>query len=200
MKTQEGQGEIFEEIGVDRQWFHVVRSMIGRGKIAEMGVNAWAVYSVLKSHTNMKTGKSWPSQATIAELIGVSVDTVARATDKLVEMGIITKTRVGRHSEYTINEEFPIVKADTREMVGRATHTYVPLEFQRQIEDIVEAVRSGIAPEDRSIRIELNINFIQQGDNSTVNIGTVRVEGENGRIPADIHDLASARTLLNRIR
>lgn len=200
MKSDPGQGEIFDEIGVDRQWFHVVRSMIGRGKIAEMGVNAWAVYSVLKSYTNMKTGKSFPSQATIAQLIGTSVDTVARATDRLVEMGIVTKIRVGRHSEYVINEEFPIVKTDTREMVGRATHPYVPMEFQRQIEDIVEAVRSGISPEDRAIKIELNINFIQQGDNSTVNIGTVRLNGQNAGALADYQDLETARAMLNRLR
>lgn len=194
-----GQGEIFEEIGVDKQWFHVVRSMIGRGKIAEMGVNAWAVYTVLKAYTNMKTGKSWPSQATIGELIGCSVDTVARATDRLVEMGIVTKTRVGRHSEYQINEEFPIMKTDTRELVGRATHPYIPLEFQRQIDDIVQAVRMGISPQDSSIKIELNINFIQQGDNSTVNIGEVRLASPTPGKTADISDVSSIREVLRRV-
>lgn len=199
MSQDLSQGEIFDEIGVDRQWFHVVRSMIGRGKIAEMGVNAWAVYTVLKAYTNMKTGKSWPSQATIGELIGCSVDTVARATDRLVEMGIVTKTRVGRHSEYLINEELPIMKTDTRELVGRATHPYIPLEFQRQIDDIVQAVRMGVRPEDKSIKIELNINFIQQGDNSTVNIGEMRLNGMNPRTGAEFSEMATVREVLRRI-
>lgn len=43
------QPELWEELKVDGQWFHVVRSMIMRDRIAEMGVNAWAVYCVLKA-------------------------------------------------------------------------------------------------------------------------------------------------------
>jgi DNA-binding transcriptional ArsR family regulator len=90
------QPELWEELKVENHWFHVVRAMIQRDKIAEMGVYAWAVYCVLKSYAALDTGKSYPGRDAIAKHVGISLDTVDRALTKLDEMGIVARRKLGR--------------------------------------------------------------------------------------------------------
>jgi DNA-binding Lrp family transcriptional regulator len=188
------QNELWEELKVEHHWFHVVRSMIMRGKLGEMGVNAWAVYSVLKAHTALDTGKSWPSQSRIAQLLGVSVDTVARATDRLEELGIVTKEKHGNKNHYRLTEEIPMTDAQG-ELVAVASRDYSPMAFKGFIDELQAWAKNGNNPLSPNIKITINANFIQQGDNSTVNIQQVTVTDDEGR--ADDRYTLLARRLKN---
>lgn len=166
------QPELWEELKVDGQWFHVVRSMIMRDRIAEMGVNAWAVYCVLKAYTQLDSGKTFPSQDLIARHLGVSVDTVARATDKLLELQIVTKKKVGRRNEYRLVESVPLRNNDEA-IVAFGEREYTPVGFQKFIGELKDFARSGAMNPDSQVRIVFNVNFIQQGDNGTVHVTQV---------------------------
>lgn len=172
------QQEIWEELKVEHQWFHIVRAMIMRGKIRDMGVNAWAVYTVLKAHTALDTGKSWPSQTTIANLLGISVDTVARATDVLIEMKIVTKTKDGNKNNYRLTEEIPMTSQEG-ELVALAQREYQPMAFMKFVDEIKAWAKDGNHKLDDKINIVMNINVINQGDNSTVNIQQISLNGDD---------------------
>lgn len=175
---REGQNELWPDLKTEHQWYHIVRSTIMRGDMAKMGTVAWAVYSVLKAHTSLNDGKSWPSQARIAELVGCSVDTVARATEKLIEMEYVKRTKKGNRNEYIMKESIPVT-TQQGQMIARGESTYVPMQFERIINDIKTFAESGAIRTGSPVEIKLNINIIQQGDNSTVNINNVEVKSDD---------------------
>lgn len=178
--------ELWPDLRVEHHWFHIVRAMILRGQIAEMGVHAWAVYCVLKSYTALDTGRSWPSQQKIAEHLGLSTDTVMRSIERLVQLNVISKRRIGKRNEYELMESVPI--SDTKgRVVATGRQAYAPLAFQSMMNELKEFARSGQLP--GNVKIELNVNLIQQGDHGTVNINTVRVTDDSGR-SSDYEDLA----------
>lgn len=180
MTEAEQQGALWPEINVEHHWFHIVRAMILRGRIAEMGANAWAVYCIIKGHTDLNSGKAFPSQDRIADLAGMSVDSVARATDRLIELGIVSKTKRGRVNEYRLVEEIPMTLQGQDEVIAKGTRDYAPMAFQNFVHQIKEFAERGLAPTDGNIKIVLNVNFIQQGDNSTVNLQQVTVTDDAG--------------------
>lgn len=188
-----GQPELWDELKVDSHWFHVVRSMILRDRIAEMGINAWAVYCVLKAYTQLDTGKTWPSQDKIADHIGASVDTVARATDRLVELGIVEKRKVGRHNEYTLIEQIPL-RDQGDEIVAYGEKGYAPLGFKRFLDELKSFAKTGELVQGSALKITLNVNFIQQGDNGVVNIQNINLADESAATnPPEVVSLIRAR-------
>lgn len=56
---------------------------------ADISSNAVRLYGVLNRFANSR-GHAWPSRKTIAELMRVSVATIDRAKDELVELGALT--------------------------------------------------------------------------------------------------------------
>ncbi len=194
----QSQPELWDELKVDSHWFHVVRSMILRDRIAEMGINSWAVYCVLKAYTQLDTGRTWPSQDKIANHIGASVDTVARATDRLIELGIVEKRKVGRHNEYTLVEQIPL-RSKQDEVVAYGEGRYAPVGFKRFIDELKSFAKTGEVVPGASFKITLNVNIIQQGDNGTVNIQTVNLaeDSENQHSPEIVEAIRNRLKLLN---
>jgi hypothetical protein len=151
--------------------------MIMGDKIAQMGPNAWAVYSVLKAYTNFESGQSSPSQERIAGHIGASVDTVGRALDRLIELKVVEKKRVGRHNEYRLMESFPIRKKDDQGTeVATASDFYRPKGFQSLVEQLRALAKTGDMPKGATFHIQVNV--ISQGDNSSVHVGDVVMGGK----------------------
>lgn len=178
--VSEEQGELWDELKVEHHWFHVVRSMILRGQLAEMGAVAWAVYCVMKAHTSLNEGCSWPSQDKIATLIGVSVDTVARATDRLIELRVVSKRKKGNRNEYFLLEKVPMTTQEG-EVVAYGNATYVPMQFEKIMNQMKEFAKSGAVHAQSPMHITLNmpVTIINQGDNSTVTINNVTLEGSH---------------------
>lgn len=197
-EPQQQQLEVFDDLAVDKHWFHVTRAMFNRGMVAEMGAMAYTVYCAIKAHTALDTGRSWPSQQRIADQCAVSIDTVARATERLIELGYVKKERAGRRNEYTLIEKVPLAKQETGRVVAQAEMGYVPLRFQKEIEEIERFVKSGTLAKDSRVQITFNVNVIhQEGDHSVVNIGPTEVADLNGRASAA---QAEVQRRLDRLR
>lgn len=56
---------------------------------ADISANAVRLYGVLNRFANSR-GHAWPSRKTIADLMGVSVATIDRAKEELVDLGALT--------------------------------------------------------------------------------------------------------------
>ena len=181
LEDLEGQGELWEELKVEHHWFHIVRSMILRGRLAEMGPVAWSVYCVMKAHTSLNDGRSFPSQGKIADMIGASVDTVGRATDRLIELGIIEKKKRGNRNEYFLLEKVPMT-TQQGEVIAHGNATYVPMQFERIMNEIKEFAKTGSVHANSPVHITLNmpVTIVNQGDNSTFTINNVSInEGDD---------------------
>ena len=168
------QSELWDELTVKSQWFHVMRTDILDNVIAQMGTNAWAVYCIIKAYTNMKTGEAFPSQATIAKHMGCSVDTVDRAIKKLVEMDKITLEKQGRSNVYRTIDSVQLVSKEDHHWVGSAQKPYVPMEFQTFIKELEAYAASGQLGPNANFQVTLNITQVT-GEHANVTINNVSV-------------------------
>lgn len=166
------QSELWEELTVKSQWFHVMRTDILDNVIAEMGTNAWAVYCIIKAYTNMKTGESYPSQALIAKHMGCSVDTVDRATKRLLELGKIKLEKRGRSNIYRTIDSVQLVSKEGSQLVSTAQKPYVPMEFQSFIKELEQYAASGQLGTNANFQVTLNITQVT-GENANVTINNV---------------------------
>jgi hypothetical protein len=70
---------------------------------SNVSANAIRLFAVLNRYAN-KRGQAWPSRKTLAQLMDVSVATVDRAKDELVELGALTvENRQGPNGDPTSN-------------------------------------------------------------------------------------------------
>lgn len=175
------QGELWEELKVDHQWFHFVRGMVFSGKLAEMGPMGVVTYVILKAHTNFETGEAFPSIKRIAELAGTSHDTIQRAMRKLIEMGLVTVDKSGKVNRYMLTESIDITRKNG-EPFATAMREYQPNQFKDFIGQLKAFAESGNLPSDRaiSINVTFNVQNIHQGDNGTVTMNVQNVSIPDG--------------------
>lgn len=173
--TEIAQGDLWEEKRVEHLWFHVVRGMIMKGEIARMGAVPWAVYCVLKAHTNLESGDSAPGIERISELVGTSHDTIQRALKTLIEMEYVQVRKRGRQNVYALTEKMDIVTHDG-EPYATAAKKYAPMSFKHFVEELQRFASTGNLPNDKSITFNVNVtvNNINQGDHGQVIIGEVK--------------------------
>jgi hypothetical protein len=59
------------------------RDLFTSGAVAEIGVNAYAVWHAIKHHADFTTGQAWPGMRRLAQLVGLSKSSIDRAVDTL---------------------------------------------------------------------------------------------------------------------
>ena len=154
------QGALWEQKSVKHQWFHIVREQVQSGEIARVGMPAWCVYCAIKSHTGLETGDAFPSNARLAALVGVSLDTVQRAMKKLVEAGLINAEKQrGRGSAYSVTEKIPMDDAKG-EPWATAERKYVPTQFTNFVAELQRLAQTGNLPTDKNIVINLVVQNV----------------------------------------
>jgi hypothetical protein len=174
MEAEEVQGELWpDNVQAETLFFHVLRAMVQRDRIAEMGATAFCVYVVLKSYASLEAGYSNPGRDLIARHIGASEPTVDRAINRLVELGLVKKQKStgkdSRGNEYALVEAIPLVDKASREVVGQGEAKYIPLQFEALRKQLEGLAASGKIGKGLEVKITLNANFITQAPNSVVN-------------------------------
>lgn len=196
--TAKPQGELWQELAVEHHWFHIVRSMILNGDLKKMGTNAWAAYCIIKAHTALDTGESFPGVETIADLMGVSKPTAERAVKALIDDGYVERGRKrGRAGTFKIKESVPMTLEG--EVVARGERDYAPLQFQDFISQLQRFAKTGIEPSDGRITINFTVNVVNQGDNGNVHIGDVKIETDSADRAEIQKRLAEMKNILKKM-
>lgn len=133
------QQELFK---AETTWFHVFKDMIDNGDLAKMGPHAFAVYAVIKAHTNFSTGHAFPGIETIVEKSGISERQVKRELKTLEEYGYIIKDKRGRNNIYTLREKVNITDEQGRP-AAEATWDYIPNSVSHAVADLKNVLVSG---------------------------------------------------------
>jgi len=68
---------------IDSSFTTEQRDLFASGIVAEIGVNAYAVWSAIKFYADYNTGHAWPGMRKLGEKLGLSAATVKRAIDQL---------------------------------------------------------------------------------------------------------------------
>lgn len=124
------------------------RDLFTSGIVAEIGVNAYAVWSAIKYHSDYNTGEAWPGMRRLGELVGLSKSAVDRAIDTLEEAKMlrVTKREKGRGQTYIARERMS-VRIGNR-VICTILMDYIPGRLRGQIAELEKALENPTkAPE-----------------------------------------------------
>lgn len=117
------------------------RDMFASGIVAEIGVNAYAVWSAIKYHADFQTGKAWPGMRRLGELVGLSKSAVDRAVDALEAAKLLRVVKSGgrRRGQTYIARERMAVRIGSR-VLCTIVIDYVPAKMRGTLEQIEKAL------------------------------------------------------------
>lgn len=124
------------------------RDLFASGVVAEIGVNAYAVWSAIKFHADYTTGESFPGMRRLGELVGLSKSAVDRAVDTLekTHMLRVTKREKGRGQIYIARERMA-VRIGSR-TICTIVMDYIPSKLRGQLIELEKALENPAkAPE-----------------------------------------------------
>lgn len=133
------------------------RDMFSSGIMAEIGVNAFAVWSVIKCYADFTTGKAFPGMREIGKKIGVSQPTVTRAVKALQAAHMLRVTddaKFKRKGQTYIAREKLAVRLGGRVMCY-VVIDYVPARLRGQINRINQALKTGEHDEEAWAEVEI---------------------------------------------
>lgn len=120
------------------------RDLFASGVVAEIGVNAYAVWSAIKYHADFQTGEAWPGMRRLGELVGLSKSAVDRAVDTLekAKMVRVVKGANRRRGQTYIARERMAVRIGSR-ILCTIVIDYVPAKLRGQLRQLENALQSG---------------------------------------------------------
>lgn len=120
------------------------RDMFESGLVAELGANCFVLWIAIKTHADFNSGVAWPSIRRLAEITGLSVNTVQKAIKELEEASLlrIVKTGNQRASTRYVARERLDVRLGSR-LLCRIVIDYVPQTIRQQLSKISETLKTG---------------------------------------------------------
>jgi len=165
--------------------------MIANGDMTKMGPFAFAVYCVIKAHTNFSTGDSFPGQELVAEKTGISLAQVKRALKTLEDMDYLTKEKQGRSNHYQLREKVEIQDAHGRPQAV-ATWDYLPSGVQAAIADLKNVMVSGELGGARIVHIERLVLNMNTGSGTQINVDMAKIK--DGALKRGLESLLAKAT------
>lgn len=141
---------------IDSSFTTEQRDLFSSGMVAEIGVNAYAVWQAIKFYADFKTGEAFPGMRTLGQKLGLSKDTVQRAIKTLeaAKLVRVTKTHTKRRGQtYVARERLRVA------LGGRVLCTivvdYVPNTLRQRLQRIEQALATGEADQEAFAEVEI---------------------------------------------
>lgn len=146
----ESQGVIDSSFQTDQ------RDLFTSGVVAEIGVNAYAVWCAIKYHADFNTGQCWPGMRKLGELVGLSKSSIDRAVDVLQAAHMLRVIRPGtkRRGQTYIARERMSVRLGSR-VICVIVLDYIPNQLRGRIEEVKSALMNPEASQDIFADIEI---------------------------------------------
>lgn len=141
---------------IDSSFTTEQRDLFASGIVAEIGVNAYAVWSAIKFFADYNTGHAWPGMRKLGEKLGLSPATVKRAIDVLQEnrMVRIVATSGRRKGQTYIARERMSVRLGNR-VLCTIVIDYVPGALRGKINRLENALATGEDDPDAFAEVEV---------------------------------------------
>lgn len=133
------------------------RDMFASGIVAEIGVNAYAVWSVIKCYADFMTGEAYPGMREIGKKIGLSQPTVSRAVEILKEahmLRIVDSAKFKRKGQTYIARERLAVRLGGK-IICFIVVDYVPANLRNKLKQINNALKTGEQDQETWAEIEI---------------------------------------------
>lgn len=132
------------EGAIDSTFITSQRDLFSSGIVAEIGVNAFAVWTAIKFHADYATGKAYPGMREIAKIIGLSKSTVDRAVDILERahmLRVVADAKFKRKGQTYIARERLAVRLGNS-IICFVVIDYVPENLRGQINRISQSLKT----------------------------------------------------------
>ena len=132
------------EGSIDSSFITEQRDLFASGIVAEIGVNAYAVWSAIKFYADYNTGHAWPGMRKLGEKLGLSAATVKRAIDQLEEsrMVRIVASSTRRKGQTYVARERMSIRLGKR-VLCTILIDYVPGTLRGKINRLENALATG---------------------------------------------------------
>jgi len=126
---------------VDTTFTTEQRDLFASGLVAEIGVNAYAVWHAIKFFADFKTGESFPGMRAVGDKLGISAQTVLRAIRALEAARLVrvVKPHSKRRGQTYIARERLAVRLGSR-LVCTIVLDYVPNTLRQRLAAIEQAL------------------------------------------------------------
>lgn len=141
---------------IDSSFVTEQRDLFASGTVAEIGVNAYAVWSAIKYHADFNTGEAWPGMRKLGDLVGLSKSAVDRAVDTLekAHMLRVVKSHSKRRGQTYIARERMAVRLGER-ILCVIVLDYIPAKLRGQVRQLEAALSSKNPPADVFAEVEI---------------------------------------------
>lgn len=129
---------------IDSSFTTEQRDLFASGIVAEIGVNAYAVWSAIKFYADYNTGHAWPGMRKLGEKLGLSQPTVLRAIEQLkgAHMVRIVASSTRRKGQTYIARERMSIRLGNR-VLCTIVIDYVPGTLRGKINRLESALSTG---------------------------------------------------------
>ena len=133
---------------IDSSFTTEQRDLFASGIVADIGVNAYAVWSAIKFYADYNTGHAWPGMRTLGQKLGLSAATVKRAIDTLgkASMVRVVASSTRRKGQTYIAREKMAVRLGNR-VLCTIVIDYVPGTLRGKINRLESALCAQTDPE-----------------------------------------------------
>jgi len=133
---------------IDSSFTTEQRDLFASGIIAEIGVNAYAVWHAVKFYADYNTGEAYPGMRAIGAKLGLSQPTVLRAIESLknARMVRVTKPHNKRRGQTYIARERMSVTVGGQ-VLCTIVIDYVPERLRGNVKRLTDAITTGKDPE-----------------------------------------------------
>lgn len=171
---------------VDTSFQTEQRDLFSSGIVAEIGVNAYAVWSAIKYHADYDTGHAWPGMRRLGELVGLSKSAVDRAVDVLERAHMLRVVKGGnrrRGQTYIARERIAVRLGDR--VLCVVVIDYVPAQVRNRINRIEQALAVGEHDPEAFAEVEI---LPGDGFEWDPQAKVLRARIPAREIPAQVHD------------
>ena len=123
------------------------------GLVAQIGANAFAVWSAIKAHADYQTGLSWPSIRRLMELTGLASATVQKCLRTLEENRLLRSEVKGKSRYYLARERLDISLGSR--VLCTVVVDYVPAQLRNKLAKVKAALESGAADPEAFAAVEI---------------------------------------------
>lgn len=141
---------------IDSSFTTEQRDLFSSGMVAEIGVNAYAVWQAIKFYADFKTGEAFPGMRTLGQKLGLSQPTVQRAVKTLEAANLVrvTKNHTKRRGQTYVARERLRVTLGSR-VLCTIVVDYVPNTLRQRLQRIEQALATGEADQEAFAQVEI---------------------------------------------
>lgn len=129
------------------------RDLFESGLVAEIGPNAFAVWCLIKSHSDFNTGTCFPSFRRLMERTGLASATVQKAVACLEAAHLLRSERKGQRRYYVARERLDVKLGDRT--LCSIVIDYVPNSLRERLGRIKAALETGESDPEAFARVEI---------------------------------------------